>query len=44
MQDKPVIYLVAVKCEPEFEEKFNTWYEGEHIPHLAKSKFLDEYF
>lgn len=41
MEDKQVIFLVGTQCAPELEEKFNTWYNGTHVPMLLESKLLD---
>ncbi|MFC1902091.1 DUF4286 family protein [Chloroflexota bacterium] len=40
MEDKPVINIVATRCQPQDEEKFNLWYNEVHIPMLLKSKRL----
>lgn len=38
METKPVIHMVATRCQPEDEEKFNRWYDEIHIPLLLKFK------
>ena len=40
METKPVINVVGIQCQPEVEEKFNTWYNQTHIPMLLKFKGL----
>ena len=40
MATYPLINLVATECQPEFEEKFNKWYDEVHIPILLKFKGL----
>jgi len=40
--DAPVIYIVGVNCQPEHEEKFNSWYDEVHIPQLLKFEKLKE--
>ena len=42
MGTKPIINIVATKCPPEAEEKFNRWYNEVHIPLLLKFKGLKE--
>jgi len=32
MEGKPVILIVATRCHPEDEEKFNRWYDETHVP------------
>ena len=36
----PLIHVVATQCQPEFEEKFNKWYNETHIPMLFKHKSM----
>lgn len=38
METKPIIHIVATRCQPEDEEKFNRWYDEIHIPLLLKFK------
>jgi len=38
METSPVINIVATKCPPEVEEKFNNWYDEMHVPILFKNK------
>lgn len=38
MPAKSVINVVATRCQPEVEKKFNTWYDEVHIPLLFKFK------
>ena len=40
MADNPIINIVATQCQPQDEEKFNTWYNEVHIPMLLKSQLL----
>lgn len=40
MSDKPVINIVATRCQPADVEKFNRWYNEVHIPMLLKFKKL----
>lgn len=40
MDVKPVINVVGIQCQPEVEEKFNTWYDQTHIPMLLKFRGL----
>lgn len=42
MGTKPIIYIVATRCQPEAEEKFNRWYNEVHIPLLLKFQGLKE--
>lgn len=42
METKPIIHVVATRCWPEDEEKFNTWYDKIHIPLLLKFKGIKE--
>ena len=42
MKEKPMINIRAIQCQPEFDEKFNKWYEEVHIPMLFKSKEVKE--
>ena len=37
-----VIHVVTTDCRPEFEDKFNKWYDEVHIPMLFKLKGLRE--
>jgi len=37
MTNKPVLNIVTTQCQPQDEEKFNTWYNEVHIPMLLKS-------
>ncbi len=36
MESNAVINVVATRCQPEVEEKFNKWYDEVHIPLLFK--------
>jgi len=36
METKPVIHMVAARCQPEVEGKFNKWYNETHVPMLLK--------
>ena len=38
MGDKAVINIIATKCQPDVEAKFNKWYNEVHIPMLFKFK------
>ena len=38
MADKPLVNLTITQCRPEDDEKFNTWYNEQHIPALIKFK------
>lgn len=40
MAATPFINVVASKCDPKHEAKFNKWYEDVHIPMLMKFKGL----
>jgi hypothetical protein len=40
MPGKPVINIVATRCQPVDDEKFNRWYNEVHIPMLLKYKKL----
>jgi antibiotic biosynthesis monooxygenase (ABM) superfamily enzyme len=40
MPNTPVINIVASKCRPDQEAKFNKWYNEIHIPMLMKIKGL----
>jgi hypothetical protein len=40
MADKPIINIVATKCQPADDAKFNKWYNEVHIPMLMKSPKL----
>lgn len=42
MEDKPIINIIAIQCQPEVEEKFNKWYDEIHIPLLLKFKGIKE--
>lgn len=42
METKPVINIVGIQCQPEVEQKFNTWYNQTHIPILLKFRGLIE--
>ncbi|MDP6142464.1 MAG: DUF4286 family protein [Dehalococcoidales bacterium] len=42
MENKAVINVVATRCRPEIEEKFNKWYDEVHIPLLFKFKGMKE--
>jgi len=42
MENKPVINVVGMRCQPEVEEKFKKWYDEIHIPMLLKFKGLKE--
>ena len=42
MKDAPIINVVATRCHPDDEEKFNKWYDEVHIPLLLKLKGLTE--
>ena len=42
MENKAVINVVATRCRPEVEEKFNKWYDEVHIPLLFKFKGMKE--
>jgi len=35
-ENDSILYLVALKPEPGYEEQFNRWYEEEHIPELLE--------
>ena len=35
-----MIHITGTRCQPELEEKFNTWYNQTHIPMLLKFKGL----
>ena len=41
MEAQPVLYIRGIQCAPEFEEKFNKWFEEIHIPMLLKSNWVD---
>ncbi len=36
MENNLVINMVATRCQPEVEVKFNKWYDEIHIPLLFK--------
>lgn len=36
MESNLVINMVAIRCQPEVEDKFNKWYDEIHIPLLFK--------
>ncbi len=38
MSGAPVINIVATRCKPEEEARFNRWYNETHIPMLMKFK------
>ncbi len=38
---EPAIFVVGTQVPPEQENKFNKWYNENHIPILMKSKLLD---
>jgi uncharacterized protein (TIGR02118 family) len=40
MANKPMINIVATRCQPKDVEKFNKWYNEVHIPMLLKFKGL----
>ena len=40
MENRAVIHLVGTRCQPEVEEKFNSWYDQTHIPMLLKFEGL----
>ena len=42
MGDKSILFIVGTQCQPEVEEKFNTWYNEIHIPMLLKFKGIKE--
>ena len=42
MANKSLINIVATECQPEVEEKFNSWYDDIHIPMLLKSGLIKE--
>lgn len=42
MKGKSVILIRATECQPEVEEKFNTWYNQVHIPMLFKFEGMRE--
>ena len=42
MKDKPVILIIGLRCPPEIEERFNTWYDEIHMPNMLKFKGLNE--
>ncbi|MFC2006117.1 DUF4286 family protein [Chloroflexota bacterium] len=40
MENKPIINIRGIDCNPEVEEKFNAWYNETHIPMLLNFKGL----
>lgn len=36
MSNETVIWTVGLRCKPEDEQKFNTWYDEVHVPMLLK--------
>lgn len=42
MDEKTVVNVVGVRCQPELEAKFNKWYHDVHIPLLLKFDGLKE--
>ena len=42
MTNKPILYMVGTECDPDVEDKFNTWYDEIHIPLLLKFKGIKE--
>jgi uncharacterized protein (TIGR02118 family) len=42
MENKPVIRVIAIKVDPEFDKQFRDWYIETHIPMLMKYPGLKE--
>ena len=42
MESKPIMNVVATRCRPVDDEKFNKWYNEVHIPMLLKFKGIKE--
>ena len=40
MESNSAILIVGLTCQPDKEEKFNTWYNDIHIPDLLRFKGL----
>ncbi|MFC1993182.1 DUF4286 family protein [Chloroflexota bacterium] len=38
MRGKSVVFMVATRCRPDQEEKFNKWYNAVHAPMVLKSR------
>ena len=38
MGSESILNIVATECRPEYEEKFNKWYNEVHIPLMLKYK------
>ena len=42
MEEKPIIHIVAIQCEPGIDKKFNKWYDEIHVPMIFKFKGMKE--
>ncbi len=42
VSDEKVLYLVCLTPEPGYEDKFNDWYDNEHVPELLACPGFEE--